>query len=421
MRLKKKRHLLLLFSGILVVGCGTARKAESTVLPTSEDIVSEHLTLKDPITLLDDLEKYPEFKEGIERVLYDRIDYDNYDFKELQGISRVAQDDFTAAVFFDSLLVVRQEKVLSMLSEEDLEKVGAFYKNNSSQYDFLHDALKEAYFADIDNLDYYGLKSLHMAFKDTDLDKLVYPRYSSVRNDLVKGIMDELNPFFDTEEEILDAIDEAIRTDLQEYIENGVVGVVSDLSEKVDRGIFKRTFKRQDMDNYSVTEYAKKLVAKYIDEEYISDLIYTRVGGFIQASTDARFEYLSNYCDDAAENGLYYIGGDVGTDSMDLMVENSKAQEIQNLKAFNDATTVTSLALIFTPVGWVGVLVDALDFYNGMTESSKINTMMDQMSESLYVGYSDQVDKYLTGLYNQVNKAREDSKNYITRYFYEVF
>ena len=120
-----------------MVACGTARKAELVVQPTPEEIVSEHLALKDPITLLDDMEKYPEFKEGIERVLYYRIDYDDYDFKKLQGISRAAQDDFTAAVFFDSLLVERQGKVLSMLAEEDLERVGAFYKSNSQQFDFL--------------------------------------------------------------------------------------------------------------------------------------------------------------------------------------------------------------------------------------------------------------------------------------------
>ena len=39
--------------------------------------------------------------------------------------------------FFDSLLLERQGKVLSMLAEEDLERVGAFYKSNSQQFDFL--------------------------------------------------------------------------------------------------------------------------------------------------------------------------------------------------------------------------------------------------------------------------------------------
>ena len=398
------------------------RKAEQVIPPTPEQIVSEHLSLRDPIDLLDDLEKYPEFKDRIENTLYRRINYDDYDYKELKEFSLLAQDDFDASVFFDSLLVDRQESVLSMLAEEDdVVQVGIFYRNNYQQYDFLHDALKDAYFGDVDKLEYYGLRSLHMAFINTDLDKLVYPRYSRVRNEIVTGIMDELNPYFIAEKELLDGIDEEIRSNLETYIENGVVSVVSELSEKVDRGFFKRTFRRKDMDNYSVTEYAKKLVDEYLDQEYISDVINTGMTSFIQASTLTRMDYLKNYCDDASDNGHYYISAEYGSDSIDLIADKSKAKDIQDLKAFNNATTIASFAMMFTPAGWAGLLVDALDFYNGLTESSKVQTMMDQLSEALYVSCTEQVDKYLSDLYTDIDKAREESRKYITRYFNEIF
>ena len=423
MRFEIRSHLIWMLSfGLLAVGCGTMRKAEQVIPPTPEQIVSEHLSLRDPIDLLDDLEKYPEFKDRIENTLYRRINYDDYDYKELKEFSMLAQDDFDASVFFDSLLVDRQESVLSMLAEEeDVVQVGIFYRNNYQQYDFLHDVLKDAYFGEVDNLEYYGLRSLHMAFINTDLDKLVYPRYSMVRNEIVTGIMDELNPYFIAEKELLDGIDEEIRSNLETYIENGVVSVVSELSEKVDRGFFKRTFRRKDMDNYSVTEYAEKLVGEYLDQEYISDVINTGMTSFIQASTHTRMDYLKNYCEDASENSHYYISGEYGSDSIDLIADKSKAKDIQNLKAFNNATTIASFAMMFSPVGWAGLLVDALDFYNGLTESSKVKTMMDQLSEALYVSCTEQVDRYMSDLYTDIDKAREESQKYITRYFNEIF
>ncbi len=420
--MKKSLVFFVLLSGLFAVGCGTLQKVEAVVSPTHEQIVSDHLTLRDPAALLDDLEKYPEFKDRIESTLYGRIDYQKYDYRQLKEFSLIAQEDFSASVFFDSLLVDRQEAVLSSLAEEeDLDAIGAFYRENSGQYDFLRDALKEAYFVGVDSLEYFGLKSLHTAFLNTDLDKLVYPRYSSVRGEIVKGIMEELNPYFAAEKEYLESVDDTIRQDLETYIENGVISVIADLSEKLDRGLFKRTFKRVDMDNYSITEYAERLVAKYIDNDFITRLICDSLDDYIQASTITRYDYLNNYCQDASDNTNYYINGEMGSKSVEIVVDNSKARDIQDLKTFNDATTVTSLALMFTPVGWVGILVDALDFYNGFTESSKINTMLDQLSESLYVSYTEQVNNYLSKLYTRVDKARKDSQDYIIRYFYEVF
>ena len=398
------------------------RKANQVIPPTPEQIVSEHLSQRDPIDLLDDLDKYPEFKDRIENTLYRRINYDDFDYMELKEFLLLAQDDFDASVFFDSLLVDRQESVLSSLAEEDdIFQVGIFYRNNSQQYDFLHDALKEAYFGDVNNLEYYGLKHLHMAFINTDLDKLVYPRYFSVRNEIVTGIMDELNPYFALEKDMLDEIDEEIRNDLEAYIENGVVSVVSELSEKVDRGFLKRTFRRKDMDNYSITEYAEKLIRDYLDQDYISDVINTGMSNFIKASTFSRMDYLEYYCEDASENSHYYISGEYVSDAIDLVTDKSKVKDIQNLKTFNNVTTIASFAIMFTPVGWAGLLIDALDMYNGLTESSKVNTMMDQLSEALYVSCTEQVDKYMSDLYTDIDKAREESKNYITRYFYEIF
>lgn len=407
---------------IIVAGCGTGKKVLQVYSPTPEEIISSHLTLGEPVTLINDLESYPEFKDRIENALYRHIDYGKYDYEALKQFSLVAQDDYSAAVFFDSLLVDRQESILSRLSEEDLDVVGEYYRNNVQQHDFLYNALKEAYFEEIDSLEYYGLRSLHKAFEGTDLDKLVYSRYSDVRNEILKGIMEELTPYFDAEQELLEAIDSQLREDLEKYIEKGVVQVASELSERVDRGFFKRTFQRKDIDNYSITEYAELLVSRYIDKDYISDLIYKRMGNYVRETTLVRKAYLQHYREDATKNDEYYITGVLSDDTpYNLSVSNSMASEIQNLKTKNEATTFISFALAFTPIGWPAFLLDAYDFYNGMTEGSKVETMMNQMSESLYLGYTNQIDVYLHKVYTTIDNAREVSKDFIIEDFYENF
>lgn len=409
-------HLALL---MLVASCGASRKVADQP-PTPFDIIASHLASPSPDQLLADMASYPEYAYLIEPSLY-HISYDDYAYKDIQRFSKAADDDFRASVFFDSLLVSRQEKVLTLLSETDeLDRVGEYYRENGNDMDFLRPILKESYFSEVDSLDYSSLKSLFFAFKDTDLERLVRPRYQEARGDLLAAIMDELNPYFETEKELLADIDASLREDFEDYIEQGVIKVAEDLSERAERGLFKRFFKRKEIDDYSISEYAEMLIAENLRKEYFREQIDLRITDYIQQTTMVRWEYLRHYRDDAYDCPDYYIAGELGDDiDFEMAADGSEATRIQNFKLFHEATTVVSTALIFVPAGWVGLLIDGVDLYNGFTEDSKVGKMMDNLTSSLYTTVTSSVDEYLKDLIYKVDYAREESKQYIIRRLYE--
>lgn len=412
-------YLVLL---ILVASCGTPRKA-TDIAPTPLDIIRIHLDNPSPDQLLSDLVSYPEYAYLIEPSLYQHVSYNNYAYKDIQRFSKAAGDDFRASIFFDSLMVSRQETILTMLSEiDDLDKIGDYYRENGSDMDFLRQALKESYFSEVDSLDYSSLKALFFSFKDTDLETLVRPRYLEVRSELLAEIMDELRSYFETEKELLADIDALLREDFEDYIEQGVIKVAEDLSERAERGLLKRFFKRKEIDNYSISEYAEMLIAENLNKEYFREQIDLRITDYIQQTTIVRWEYLRHYRDDAHECPHYYIAGELGNNiNFEMNVDGSEATRIQNLKLFHEATSVVSTALIFVPIGWVGLLIDGMDFYNGFTEGSKVDKMMDNLTSSLYTTVASSVDEYLKNLIYKVDYAREESKQYIIQRFYEDF
>ena len=414
------REVWLICALATLHSCGAAKVVVNE--PTSFEIVSSHLESGDPKVLLGDLAEYPEHTDLIENQLYHGIVYHNFTYNQIKELAELAQEDFRASVYFDSLLVAREEGTLKYLQPKSINEVGAFYRANGQTMDFLRDNLKEAYFDNIAGLDYYGLKTLHSAFLDTDLDSIVLPTYLDTRKRLLAAILSELEPYFMEEEESLDNIDTAIRSELEDYIEEGVVSVAAGLSEKLDRGILKRVFKRRDIDNYSITEYTERLVGQYIDGRYISDYIIQGFSDYVTTSTEIRGESLSNYLDNAKTCQAYYIPEiRNANNSFLLTADKSQASRIQSLKTFNDATAVTSVTLAFTPVGWVSLAVDALDFYNGFTEESKVQTMLDRLTESLYASISDSIDAYMKELYSNINHAREESKDFIIKQLNENF
>ena len=412
-------NLLVVCLGI--VSCGTARKVVS-VEPSKVNVVRSHLAVSDPMVLLNDLIQYPEYAETIEPYLYERS-YRPFTYADLERFSQSAKNDVRASMFFDSLLVDRQASILASLAEEkDVVRVADFYKKNSREMPFLKSVLKDTYFSQVETMDYTGLKSLYFAFRGTDLEELVSPRYSAVRSDLLSRIMLELNPFFDKEQALLNRIDADLRKDCERYIEKGVRTVAVNLSERVDRSLFKRVFKRIDIDNYSVEEYADKLVAENIDQKYIRGLVEARLSSYIQSSTKMRMEYLKNYLDDASSCPDYYMAGGLGSGTgFNMVADASDARRIGNAKFFSEATSVVSTILDFTPVGWIGHVISGVSLYNDLTEGSKTAAMMDQLASSLYKTVATSVNDYLNSQISRVDEARETSRQNIIKMFNEDF
>ena len=418
-RLLPLLSLLGLFSVLL--SCGTARKAV-TIEPSRMDVVRSHLESPDPVVLLNDLRTCPEYAATIEPGLYS-ISYQRYSYPELVRFAELAEQDVRASMFFDSLVVDRQAYTLDYLAREgDLDRVAAFYRGNSKQMPFLYPAMKEAYFSSVESMDYSGLKSLYFAFRGTDLEELVSPRYSSVRGDLLSRIKKELNPFFAKEQAMLDEIEAGMRKDCEKYIQRGVRTVMTNMAEKVNRGLLDKLTEWKGMDSYTIEQYADMLISQNLSGEYIRGLVEDRLSSYVQSSSKMRFEYLKNYLPDATLCQDYYLAGKLGgSTGFSMAADASGAQRISNSKFLSGALSVASTLLTFLPGGGLAKWIGAASFLDDLTGQARLEAQIAQMSKDLYTTVARSVDEYLNTQVTRANAAREASKQYIIKVFDEDF
>ena len=409
---------------IISSSCGVSRKAVN-IQPTSYDIVQGHLRVGDPAVLLEDLDTYPEYRDEIESKLFKWIDYRPFSYGQLKRLSELSEDDYSASVFYDSLLVDRQERIYEMLSDMSIDDVGKYYNENFADQDFLRNLMLETYFQDTENQDYYTLKAIYSAFRETNLASYITPVYSARRKELLEIILSDFKDLFNAEKELLSNIERGIREQLEAYIQEGVVNITSEFSERVDRGLLKRTLKRKDIDNFSIQEYAAKLITENLNQEYITEKISLPLYDFLTGSMTLRAELLSDYQEDADVCDKYYIPMDILSEfGLNMSVSNDKASQIQTIKKTNEVVSVASIALSFSPVGWlawVGRAFDVVDLYNGFTEDSKIKTMMESFSSSLYTDVEKSVGQYLDSLFSEVSNKRKETELYIIKRINEDF
>lgn len=219
--------------------------------------------------LIEALEQYPLYRGYTESFLYDK-DYSKVEYGRLKQYATAAQNDAEATIFFDSLLLNKQTITIDSLSNLSIAEVGEFYKENSSEHDYLKTILRDAYFSDVQSLDYRNRKTLYNAFKDTDLSSDIVQPYHELRDSLLSEIKGVLIPYFNSEREMLTQIEEVVRYESQKYIDDGIEKIITAANEKNDRGLFKKIFKREAMDSFSFKEYVNDVINKTYD--------YTQIG-----------------------------------------------------------------------------------------------------------------------------------------------
>lgn len=400
---------------LLSTSCGTARKAQ----PTEADMILADYRSNDIASLILDLEKYPLSRNLTESLLYTK-NYSGTPYSELKEYAILSDFDFKASAFFDSLKFERQEKVIDSLSNLNLQQIGNFYRQNYREHDYLRAALMPL-FANVDFLDYTSLKSLNSAFMSTNLQECVSPRYTALRDSLIYEINQKVDEYFDVECSILEDIKLAVRSVCEDYIENGVVKIVSSLAEKNDRGLFKRLFKRINIDSYSFEEYADILIKDNLDPSYIKKVTRERLTEWIDNSSRYREEMLRSYFGHLPDASPLQRRQVISTPFV-WTIGRQDINTITDIKMTGTALTVGSLALGFIPgIGALAVAADVADFAYGMSQDTKISNAMNQLAKTLYEDSTDSVEKYLDSVFNTVKSEVTHSKIATKRIFHEEF
>lgn len=401
----------------ILFSCSSTRKITKV---DDLSLITNAYTQGDILFLINALEKYPLYRGYTESYLYS-YDFSTKSYGQIKQYAKVAQNDVNATIFFDSLLLNKQTITIDSLSNLSIAEVGEFYKENSREHDYLKTILRETYFSDVQSLDYRNRKTLYNAFKDTDLSSDIEQPYHELRDSLLSEIKGVLIPYFNSEREMLTQIEEVVRYESQKYVDAGIEKIISAANEKNDRGLFKKIFQRESMDNYSFKEYVNGVINKTYDYTHIEKLTKDRLSEYITFSNQLRAMMFNQYFPDDKNRNIYFPDS-VLNNQLVWVIGRDDVSEIQSIKNKGTALTVGSMALGLIPgIGAIAIAADVADLAYGLTQDGQINQALTQMADTIYSDSSRCIDDYLTGIFKSLTESQKETENNIIKIFNDEF
>lgn len=368
----------------------------------------------------------PKKSVQVANYIYD-YDYSNVSYNTISRYAQAAQYNAYIENFFNTILEEKKAQTLDELSKMSLEQVADFYKKNSNKYDFLQGVLRDVYFSNLDSLDYHSLKTLYQAFHTTDFSSIIEVPYMKLRNSLLTDIMAAFDPCFKSEKEILKQIEDVVRYEVQQYLDSGLHTIVHQLNIKNDRGMFKKIFKREAMDNYSFKKYANETINKVYNYSYIERLIKERIVEYLSSSKEIRSMLFNQYFNDVLYDNIY-ISNDILQSHLVWEIGRQDVNNIQSIKNKGTVLTVGSVTLgvaagivsagALAPIAFVA---DVADFAYGMGQDSQINKAMEALANTIYQDSSMCLEYYINDIFSQLYNNQEITANNIKKIFYEEF
>ena len=401
----------------ILFSCSSIRKITKV---DDLSLITNAYTQGDILFLINALEKYPLYRGYTESYLYS-CDFSTKSYGHIKQYAEVAQNDVNATIFFDSLLLNKQTATIDSLSNLSIAEVGEFYKENSREHDYLKTILRETYFTDVQSLDYRNRKTLYNAFKDTDLSSDIEQPYHELRDSLLSEIKGVLIAYFNSEREMLTQIEEVVRYESQKYVDAGIEKIISAANEKNDRGLFKKIFRRESMDNYSFKEYVNGVINETYDYTHIEKLTKDRLSEYITSSNQLRAMMFNQYFPDDKNRNIYFPDS-VLKNQLVWVIGRDDVSEIQSIKNKGTALTVGSIALGLVPgIGAIAIAADVADLAYGLTQDGQINQALRQMADTIYSDSSRCIDDYLTGIFKSLTKSQKETENNIIKIFDDEF
>lgn len=292
--------------------------------------------------------------------------------------------------------------------------------HNVELQEYLQPYISDAYLRNLENQDYQTLKSLYVSFKGTDLEPKLSEQYNRVRGGLLRDISLALEDYFESEREMLERIEYYVRTKSEEYVQKGTIEITAQLVKKNDRNLVQKIFKHQDKDKYSFSSYAQTMISKHFNPAVITRIVDECLDSFIGEANSYRndvcFRYLG-YNDGTTILPSYYR-----SEPFEWTIGDEQVSEIQGIKNTSAALSIGSLALGFIPgVGPVAAVADVLDLLNGMTEDERINSLMTQLTATLYSDSLDCIDQYFQTIFSQFDGQRRETAANLMRLINEKF
>ena len=408
----KNRCIPLIISSALLISCGVSKDLK---------MIQSYQDNKDVESLIRSISDLPNYRSTVEYTLYNDVDYDTYSYGSLKKFSELANSDVEISIFFDSLLIDRQTRTIDSLSTLGIEDVADFYREKGREHDYLHDILIDSYFSDVEGMDYQSMKVLNNAFAETDLYPLVNNPYNVLRDHLLAEIFSVWDPYFKTEAQMLDDIEDVVREESRVYIESGLSSIMEAVLAKNDRTFIKKLFKRKSIDSYTFEEYVNEVINQTFDPKVIEEITTSRMTEYLESCSRMRSSFFNEYFDENNYSGLTIDSAPLAS-FLDWRIGRNDVGRMQNIKDTGTALTVGSIALGFIPgIGALAFAADVADFAYGMRQDSKERKAIQDISDTIYNDSYASVESYLSRVFGGIRESRKTTEEAIRTIFEQDF
>ena len=417
-RFMNKKCIFVIIFLLSAFSCSSNKEIAYQYQPPTreEEIIDEHLSRNDIEALIEDCIKYHDYSTPIVNYLLYDIDYTNADYSLLIHYQDLALQDSILYNGYESLIILKEEKILDHVSKLDIDGIADYYNTNPSEQSFLRPVLCDAFLTIIDTLQYVDIKALYNSFKNTDIGDSIVPYYIEMREAIKPVITNSYEAYCTTEKEIEEYYKEKTKEELDLYVANHIEAFIE--------AIFDKDLPRKQE---KINEKFKASFYHSFSTNSMIEIVNANITELISILNSGRIDFIESLSEEDVDNTRFTIPYEVNYIKNDFqkVLNISDLYKISEIQHRTDwLGLVLGAASLFTG-GWAGLALSVLDIHHGVKDvKGKAAEVLPYIQSFVTktLTYLEDVSSYFTAEgFSQYDRKSVQSSNNFEEVIYEIY
>jgi hypothetical protein len=402
---------------ILFCGCGTSKKVAQ-----QEKEIADAIYEADIYKLID-IHAYSMIDNDVIEIYLSNTSYDEYEYKDILDFCEYAKHNTIVWEIFNDKRIAFENSIIEYISTLSLESLCDYYLNHQEYASFISPVIEYSILTDLDQMDYRFVRNLHNCWEGTVFSPQIDSIYNIMREDLLPKINEKLERHFEHESSLLLDLENSIVDYSKMMIQNLPIIIDSSLV-KINRDLFDKIFKSDNIDNYSDYEYVESLVSRYLPEDEFKTILFDQLQSYVSTCNSSRYEIIETFIGQTDQTN---ISLEVPSEIMysNFNFNYGPLDNISQLKRLSQMYDIASLTAAFATAGTTEIILDAADFAFGFwlenKKTKKIISHLQNLSDNLLEEYSSKSKANINNYFSLLKDNLKDSQNTLYEYIQTNF
>ena len=408
-----RKYAFILSICLAAISCGSLKTVNYK--QTFSDI-REAESRQDISALIRYAYNFPEYEDYISSYLMSGQDLSRFSYSELIEFKRQASGMPVIEEDLRYIIKSRQLDIESTLSRISFAEQGTYYLAHPDESQYIDSLYRERLIPTLDEWDYVSLRDFSRAFIGTGLQKDIDRYYLPFRDSLWVQVEENLEDYFEMEDEALEALKTDILVQLESYTQESVNQIVSYLIDH------KLPWIKSNVNNR-----ADEIVELFYDQEYANQIIVNALHTYVKDVHMSR-ELITRQllegvqCDSPAPLIEF---GTASFSEANLKLPYGAFMKLRDAQRKIDWFSVGLTAASFTVAWPAGLLLDVADLAYGIhSDRVKEAAIKEEFNNFIPVLYDNltrknemTVENTFRNLSLEVTRYQLSYKDYVKKYF----